>query len=507
MTTTTLNVLESPHIAHLEPHAFSTNDALSDRDQQLVREVLVETENHVQSLDKEISRLQAAIDRIQGLRSSEITRISRLRMGVAPHRRAPPEVLAKIFVHCAVMEGSKVYLPPRCNYSIWDVIQVCSRWRKIAFAEPLLWNCVSVSSCKTTEGLNNLVHDILSHRGGNGIIDYGAPPIYSCREWQGISSLLTDYPRRLRRIGLGFVDFVPSSFSTPCALFDNLQSIAISFVELRVPRNFENTTIKAFSTARNLREVLIRSEERNIKIFSTWATCISLPWAQLTHLTIDGIPTTVLVNMLEHCAQLISCRVGPQGSLSTEEPLRRSICLENIHSMFFSSYSDYSAVVAILDLLVVANMRNLAFALPDWEEWPQKSVLDLIQRSRCRIESFRTPEGALVDDEVIPLMRAMPRLTKLSAYHKEPVSDSTLNTIVTENLCPNLGILKGLQVSSLQSFSTFLRRRWNGSGGGLWHISATVPSETFNQEEEYYESLQEDFGSDWRKIIVEPYFE
>lgn len=500
---TTLNHSECSRITHLEPQAFSSNDLLSDADQQILQQVIIETENHVKSLDEDISRLQEVIGHIQKRRTKSLARIARLRIGIAPHRKVPPEIMAKIFVECAAIDGPTLHLPPRYPHSIWNMIQVCSKWRQIAFAEPLLWNQVSISTDTKIDTLNHLIHDIFSNRGGQGAINYHPPYVHSLGEWEDVANYLFAYPSRLQKITLKFADFIPPSFNTPSTLFDNLESLVIHFKSSR--RIFENMQIKAFSSARGLKQVSIRSDETNIKLFSSWATCILLPWPQLTHITINGIPTSVLTRMLSCCVHLVCCKIGPQSNLLGEEPYQSPIRLQHIQSILFTSYSDYSAVQTVMNLLAVPALKSLAFALPGWEQWPQASVLKLIQRSRCRLETFETPEDALVGDQILSLMRAMPHLTDLSACHKEPISEATLETIISENLCPNLRILKGWQIPSIHSFIRFLQSRGAGPREGICNVSATVSSHMFDLEKGYYESILPGFKITGKAIVIEPY--
>lgn len=96
---------ECSHISHLRSQAFSLNDPLSDADRELISETIMETESHVKYLNDDIAQLNAAIAHIEGHCTKIISYISRLRLGITPHRDIPPEILANIFVKCTITYG------------------------------------------------------------------------------------------------------------------------------------------------------------------------------------------------------------------------------------------------------------------------------------------------------------------------------------------------------------------------------------------------------------------
>lgn len=112
----------------LEAHvATASNAPLPDIDQDSVRELLSEAWNSVNSLDMEISALEAAPPILRHRRASEMGHIKVLQTGIiAPHKKLPSELVAKMFVHTLEHDESEVG-PVGLTRLPWALGQVCSR--------------------------------------------------------------------------------------------------------------------------------------------------------------------------------------------------------------------------------------------------------------------------------------------------------------------------------------------------------------------------------------------
>lgn len=482
---------------HLESRAY-TNDPLSDTDQKVLQGILADATNEIESLDTDISRLHETILNLEKRRTEGLTRIERLRVGLSPHKRIPPEILSKIFVHC---DGPPLRLPPRYHKSIWTITQVCSRWRNIAMAEPLLWNQLKVRCTENEDALNALIHEIFSNRGGQGAISYEAPWITCASIWEDVLNLISRYPSRLLNLKVIFVGFIPPSFATPLSVFNNLESIGVSFRHL-ARRDIEKNPIMAFCSAQHLRRVTIHTSERDTKLLSTWPTRITLPWNQLTHLAVDVIPISICLAILNQCTQLVVCEVRLRDNRHPSETSQSPLRLEKLDSLIISDSSSYSAVETLLKHVVVPALRSLKFGEEDWVEWPQDVVLSLISRSMCTLETFETPARAIAEEDLIPLMRAMPQITEFNAFTKHLISPSTLSTIESENLAPKLCQLDGWRVTSLRSFIQLLRGHWMRKGRGIQNVRVWIPEELFVPDKDYFKSMLPELTKNGRRIKV-----
>ncbi|KAF9460599.1 hypothetical protein BDZ94DRAFT_1265689 [Collybia nuda] len=495
-----MNVPEWLRTMRLEARAYS-NDPLSYEDQTALRTILKNVEDDVKSLESDISRLVKVVSHLEKRHAEGLIRIDRLRVGLAPHKRLPPEILSKIFVHC---DGYPLKLPPRYYRPIWSVTQVCSRWRSVALAEPLLWNQIKVRGSDRTDALNAFINEIFSNRGGQGAISYDAPWITGPEEWEDVVTLLSTYPSRLVNLRIPFVGFIPPSFETSLSLFDSLESISISFRHL-ARHDVEKNRFMAFSTAQNLRRALIHTPQRDNKLLSTWPTRISLPWRQLTHLNVDVVPISIFLTILHHCDSLVNCEVRLCDDPHSLEVVKIPVELNFLHSLVISDNTSYTAAEKLLDGIVTPALKILKFGEEDWDEWPQEFVLKLITQSNCSIESFETPARALAEDEILPLMRAMPQLKEFNAYTRQTISQSTLEKIKSENLAPELGKLDGWRLASIRSFIELLRSRYTTRGGGLKMVRVWVPEDIFAPEKEYFKSMLPGLTKGDRKIRVLPY--
>lgn len=126
--------------------ALLHNNALPFLDQVSIHELITSFEDEVRKLDPEIARVQNVLHELQSRRSTIIAEIHSCRIAIAPHRKLPNEILAKIFIHAAsekvsivVPNGHTECFPP------YNILLVCSRWRDVALGERRLWNNVEVN--------------------------------------------------------------------------------------------------------------------------------------------------------------------------------------------------------------------------------------------------------------------------------------------------------------------------------------------------------------------------
>jgi hypothetical protein len=83
--------------------------------------------------------LTASLQEIAWLQSN----IRFYKIAMAPHRKLPDGILRKIFLHCV---SPRIKLPPQDYYreAPWNIIRLCSKWRRIAFGTSVLWTDIWV---------------------------------------------------------------------------------------------------------------------------------------------------------------------------------------------------------------------------------------------------------------------------------------------------------------------------------------------------------------------------
>lgn len=83
---------------HLEITVLSSNEILSETDQQDLRELLGDAHKDVEALKSDITQLRDTIVELIDRHAHAADRVKRLEaIGFAPHKKLPQEVLSRIF--------------------------------------------------------------------------------------------------------------------------------------------------------------------------------------------------------------------------------------------------------------------------------------------------------------------------------------------------------------------------------------------------------------------------
>lgn len=437
--------------AQLEVSVLSSNEILSNIEQQDLRELLSEAETEVESLNSDICRLQVAQERLIERRAREIDRIERLRAGFAPHKKLVPEVLSQIFGWC--MNGHLNSLARRDRYGLqaWNLSRVCTGWRRIALTEPSLWNRIDVPECYAV--FPTIVHslvDIFTNRGGNGVIHFFVS--LGCEEdWMMTQRLISEYPSRLQVLQLNIKTF-PESPLRLTNMFNHLTSLTLRANSLEYII-LGHTPFMDISKAHGLRSLTIHCNPRLAILFMP--PRISAPWMQLTSLAMSKIPACDFATIFSQCTNLVHCSVS---FIDSTRPITQNhIRSKYLQTLEFGSGQGINPFIAVL---ITPALKSITF---DWiNTWLQDEFLLFVDRSSCTIQKFCVRPPVISECDFVPLLRAMPALTEISAYTSQPISQETLSTIVAEGLAQGLRTI-GIKVASLPSAVDFLWGRWNSS--------------------------------------------
>ncbi|KAF9461051.1 hypothetical protein BDZ94DRAFT_1264740 [Collybia nuda] len=482
----------------LEARASSSNDILSDIDQSAIRGLLKEGEKYIEFLNKAIDSLSVPDNNIHERRMEGLARIERLRIAIAPHKKVPAEIWSEIFTYC--VDRPLLYLPPLRTQPIWTVMAVCSRWRQIVLAEPRIWNNLRADDKKDAKYMNELLNEIFSNRGGNGMIRYWAPWITNISTWDDLTRLLSTYPSRVRHLGLEFRNFFPPTTPTTPINLEHLESIYFSYIW---QDSYDKDAMPAtdFFTSEALQNVAISIKKTTSP--APWPSRISLPWAQLTDLSVGIVSVSMVRPVLMQCTQLVKLSIHLRGEPSCHDLSHPPLHLGHLQSLSFMVYSDYSESKYFINVLYVPKLKILSLGDQYWTEWPQMSLLSLINRSNCPLERLTTSDLALEGADVVQLLRATPHLIEFFGYTKGYIPDAILNTIRTEKLAPKLRVLDGLQVQSLKPFIELVQSRCSisriGERHGIWATGVAIPENHPAIDEGYYKDALDglkNFGID-----------
>jgi len=92
-------------------------------------------------LNARLAAAQTTLDEPLNQRMELTAKIASYRIGIAPHKKLPPELLSDIFRYCV---PGPVSLPQQLHAVPVLLCQICSTWRTVALETPMLWNAIEV---------------------------------------------------------------------------------------------------------------------------------------------------------------------------------------------------------------------------------------------------------------------------------------------------------------------------------------------------------------------------
>ncbi|KAJ7131404.1 hypothetical protein C8R44DRAFT_57218 [Mycena epipterygia] len=108
-----------------------------------IRQIIIENQTRMDTLNAEIDVLRIAMDRLIEERDERQECVRKHTAVVSPVRRMPPELMCEIFAltPCTRRIGhDTVYCPP------WCLGHICRSWRDWAHADPSLWWTIEISN-------------------------------------------------------------------------------------------------------------------------------------------------------------------------------------------------------------------------------------------------------------------------------------------------------------------------------------------------------------------------
>ncbi|KAJ6562375.1 hypothetical protein B0H19DRAFT_96520 [Mycena capillaripes] len=272
----------------------------------------------------------------------------------------PSEIVSEIFLH---------FLPtyPLCPplmgiFSPTVLTHICHKWREIAVATPMLWRAISLSKLRPgifEAWLNRSGHCPLSF----DLINWDALPevvalaTSHCARWEYFK--LTLYR--------GFSFGLPS-LDGPMPLLRHL--------ELSVEQELD--PIITFGDAPLLRSVLLDADA---------AASVSLPWAQLTSLTLERVSPRDSSAVLQQTSNLLHCELnlyhGRDNQLSFPD-----IRLLRLESLVLNQPSiSITPVTGYLETLIAPALRSLQVSEEFLHPNPIDSLSIFLSKSGCNPDS------------------------------------------------------------------------------------------------------------------------
>ncbi|KAJ7024797.1 hypothetical protein C8F04DRAFT_1130605 [Mycena alexandri] len=119
------------------------------------RREMATAETGIALVEEKISDMKRALDQLHQRRQSLRDFIADHRRVIAPIRRLPTELLAKIFSHC--VEGRAYDWDPATNVE-WILVQVSRAWRAVSISTPQIWSRIRMTSASTPENIERSAH-------------------------------------------------------------------------------------------------------------------------------------------------------------------------------------------------------------------------------------------------------------------------------------------------------------------------------------------------------------
>ncbi|KAJ7866335.1 hypothetical protein B0H13DRAFT_2352541 [Mycena leptocephala] len=146
------------------------------------------------------------------------------------------------------------------------------------------------------------------------------------------------------------------------------------------------------------------------------ASCIILPWAQLTSLTLFNVYPRDCVPILQKTTNLVHCKLEVSFDSDNDEP-GLDITLPYLESLSIDQYP----VTDFLEKFIVPALRSLKIPEDFIEPDPIQSLTGFISKSGCKLEEVHiTGERSLPQDSY---RKAFPSIRRFSFDNEDDSSD------------------------------------------------------------------------------------
>jgi hypothetical protein len=433
-------------------------------------------------------------------------KVQRYQAVLSPVRLLPPELVRRIFLFC--IGDSAVEVPPFPNTPPLSLAQICSGWREVALATPELWKNITFSG-DSTHGIANFKN--LAQLWLSRCHTTPASLTFSLRCQTAIDNLLLDviapYSTSIEALELhldtalfaAFADFPPEAF--PRLRRIRFYGSRIEGHSSRGGLRLWDPVTVPFQFAPQLTDVFISIPETKIDLED-----LNLPWSQLSslHLAESIVTSTAFLRVFAACSKLVSCSVRVVSENATT-PADSDITLPFLTSL--SLFVEAGGMAEVLCNISTPAIKTLSLRVVPHEVWYPDALIQLVSRSRCRLDRLSV-SGLTADREgFITLLNELPTLQTLDVMFVSFLSDGVLDfmTPVSNYEVPILPLLKVMKWReiSLQCSPESVRQFIISRG---WPVGEQGRKERPNinrLESLVIQSTVGHFGSDWIKNLEE----
>ncbi|RDB21630.1 hypothetical protein Hypma_011289 [Hypsizygus marmoreus] len=521
------NETSSANLQWLEVYAGTTNELLPDSARNLVRSLLRAALEDLEDLERQIAEADSMDSLLLKRVDDTSTRISRLRIAIAPHQTLPTEVLAEVFVNC--IEDHSIRIPVPASQQIhWRLGHICSRWRSVALSETCLWNTIffRYNPQKHTsippalqEALNR------SAQGPLRLIIYCPPDAIGDPDI--ISDLIARYAHRCTDIQFSFPENKMKAFlANACTSFEALEtaSLAISKEHHNDIAHPFLQGARVFESAPRLRKLMLHGVWSPNNVALTLED-VNFPWRQLTHIELftgSVVPSTahalfIMCPNLQDCCFVSNVHGdGVFREMITASP--SDITLPHLRHLHLGSPNP-SFIFEIIRPLILPALTGVTqhFEIDiSTRKQPFAALISLIRRSRCRLTKVEIVQKFMFGDlhphypdDMEALLELLPDVTTFwERGFVIPVS--SLQRILAGEL---LNSVRSFQcstnsIATCALFVDIVEARWTneGNGGAILeeafinnYVSAALQDDFFKEGARLHE-IQERLKMKQRKI-------
>ncbi|KAF7343914.1 F-box domain-containing protein [Mycena venus] len=270
----------------------------------------------------------------------------------------PNETVSEIFVHFLPIYP---FCPPLVGVlSPTTLTHICRKWREVALATPMLWRAIKLSDTVTFERQVQ-ISDLWIRRSCSS-------PLSVFMHRSAISAemipALIAHRARWEHLNLHILSPSPSMIDGPMPLLRHL--------DLSTAKMDEDVT---FHEVPLLRTVILTG---------CYTSRITLPWVQLTSLTLNSVVPDQCVPILQQTASLVHCHLYLWVFDDSEVFDPPNITLPCLESLSFNPNCD--SVTEFLECFIVPALLTLEIPESFLGSAPIQSLESFISKSGCSLQ-------------------------------------------------------------------------------------------------------------------------
>ncbi|KAJ7648286.1 hypothetical protein DFH06DRAFT_574444 [Mycena polygramma] len=432
----TLALLDLPAASPNLTHLLTSNEPPLETEVPSIQNVIGHGQDRITLLHAQISSLEAQIHdlnnallQFQNQRDEIAESVRQHQSVLSPVRRVPAELLCEIFLATSPSEDA--------NNPPWYLGHICRSWRRYALSYPALWLSIAISSSPLDVSRMISILGAQLERSAYAPLDIHWRCVDNRDFDQRLLELIIPHSRRWRslyfhgHVNVGWLQDVNGRL-------DRLQKVAVEPVD--------TTKIifpDVFSTARNLREVILTDESL------VDSPTIVIPWTQITRYHGTYSSERQLEILRAAAATLLDCAIGFTGDDFDNDSLR-IVTLPTLRRLS-------SQYVGVLPHLAAPVLEELRLILG---HEPMSLAAPFISRTSCTLTRLALTECRI--DDVIPVLRTLSSLTSLLIeleYGSDTTADWTTAMSISgaaSDMCPRLTSLDlGCELATQVSWDLF----------------------------------------------------